>query len=434
VETERVYQPPPLPADSTTPTAPTLEERLRGALASAAGAVGHETLRFTLLVRALPTLAPSAAAGDGAAAAAAEVCGLLAEAAGALVSATQLATKRALCGAPLRAETRAVATAVIAALRSMVAPLAAATSAPKAATGGRGLGDALRAAAARHGDAMLYHAGMVGKAVDRVKLLPRGDVAAARRKLLSAAKVMKVSATEIREEHAGDDFSGGGGGSSGGGGGGGAAAAAAAAVAKTIHEDADEDDDDAADEKVEEYSGAARAAVIEAGIAALKAAFGAMQRALAVVDVVAAPLVAPPTDASGWHTDAASVAARGALDGVAAAAVELEDVIVDVAAAVNDCDARELPVVAEALAPVMTAFEAAIGDAAAVVPPPTVAVDAVLEAFRTSWAAAETAAAALLAVSEGRAAVGNGSGGSGGGGGGGGGGAAAAAAAAAAGK
>lgn len=136
---------------------------LRQALQLQAGRVSHEVARLALVARAPAGADPS----RDAAALVAE----LGDAAALLVSAAQLLTRAGECGRTLRADVRGAVRGVLRAVASATAPLAAGT----AAHGGAG------------GDVLLYHAGLAMRLCDDVKRLPTGDMAAVKRRVLSAA-------------------------------------------------------------------------------------------------------------------------------------------------------------------------------------------------------------------------------------------------------
>jgi hypothetical protein len=154
---------------------------LRDALNLSAGKLSHELIRCTLVLRS-PTVDLPSIVG---------VLPTLTEGAGHFVSAVQLVTAAGACSAALRSDVRTAAGSILMGLVEMFRPLASIPASPPSA---------LRAACARHADAVLRHAGQIDKLCEAVLRLPPDDLQALRRALLSCGKLVKASLAEVAEE------------------------------------------------------------------------------------------------------------------------------------------------------------------------------------------------------------------------------------------
>lgn len=161
-------------------------EELRAALIGQAQRISHETIRFTLVMRSPGSTASAAG----------EVAAVVQDAVSLFVSAIQLSTKAGACGETLRQELRGAAHQIV---RIVMAMMHAAVEVCKR-LGGGGVTDAVLAYL-RQSDLLVQHAGQVNKVCEAAKSLPASDIAAVRRILLSAAKLVKTSVAEICDDH-----------------------------------------------------------------------------------------------------------------------------------------------------------------------------------------------------------------------------------------
>ena len=189
---------------------------------------------------------------------------------------------------------RDVRGAVRAIVRALGAMAGGAAEGLAGAEGGGGGGGGGASMTQRGADAVVAQCGRVISLCDGVKSLPTTPSAAVRRALLSAAKLVKTSALEIKEEQ-------------------GVAAADAPASGAG--------------------AGAGAAAVVIVGLDVLRSTMALLKHSLAAVD---AALDASAPAAAG------AAAAEGDLDHVAEACSVLKDVVIDFAAELNAGDDDEL--------------------------------------------------------------------------------------------
>ena len=343
---------------------------LRQAVLTTAAKVGHEISRFTIVLRAtrdesaIPTLVQE-----------------LAAAVAALVSAVQLLTKPGACGSTLRHDARSLTKSCLRSLMSCFELL--------------GKSSNLAAAISRHADEMLYHAGMVLRATDAMSKLPASDHAAVKRRLLSTAKLVKSSATEIAEEHevdldsltANDPAPQDGAAPA-------ATESASAPASEETSKDANSDnsEDDGDDGDNDEFdgeegsnpalTGSVKRAFLRSGLLSFKAMMRLLKHSIAAVDALA-PLIgtaqsAAPSDGGVDGITAALVSTTlngggaassplspvvAVMDAVAEEASHgLQDAVIDAAAALNDLDA---PALREALTPLTSTVSAIMSAAQA---------------------------------------------------------------------
>lgn len=282
---------------------------LREAFLLACKKLGHEFLRFTLVIR-----ASNADVG-----ALSEVLPGLADAASSVVAGLQLLARPGV-GHTLQGDYRRFGRALTQAVIDSVAPIAPASDGP--------LEVAFVAAQLQR---MLHRAGVVLELVEQAQRLPVSNVAAVRRRLLQLAKLAKSSADDITREHAADGC---------------------AVDDSEVSEEADEDDMDEPPSPE----------LLTSGCDALRATVTAVRTVIALSDAVAradaavaaaepsvdsSSLSPPIGGAASTSNPAASTsgvsAASGVsevawLDRVAQACDEVNDAVVDFAAAVSDND------------------------------------------------------------------------------------------------
>jgi trimeric autotransporter adhesin len=316
----------------------------RRALDGSATALTHEATRLALVVRAAAE-AVAAGGGGGASAesigpASAAAAGTVADAAARFVFAVQLCSAEALRevgagrggggGGEAARSASSLSSAGIfledvrvasGALLRAVAELGQASAltlsavitlrgAPIARGSAGAAARAAREAVLRGAAATGAAAGGVIQASDAISKLPTTPFAAVRRRLLSTARLVRLSATEIREEHSANDC--------------------------------------------ETREGA----VIEAGVGALKATMALVKAALDGVDAAAAarpPPAAPAAPAAGEGSEGGAAAqaltsalaglslaeAEATVDAIASAVQAVHSAVIDLAAAVNDVGEEE---------------------------------------------------------------------------------------------
>lgn len=279
---------------------------LREAFLVACKKLGHEFLRFTLVLR-----ATSADAG-----ALADVLPILAEATTSVVAGLQLLARPG-AGATLQADLRKFGRALTQAVFESAAPIA---SGPLS-------GGVVAAQCQR----MLHRAGLVLQLVEQAERLPVSNTAAVRRRLLQLGKLAKASADDLAREHA----------------------EASAKEPELLEEEDCESGDDG--------DAAASGELISSGCDALKCVAGAVRVVIALFDsaareaaaasavgaaasssAAAVPSPSASTTADGGASDATASKAHqagsaiGWPDQVAVACDLLKDAVVDFAAAVSD--------------------------------------------------------------------------------------------------
>lgn len=267
---------------------------LRESLLGAAKKLGHEFVRFTLVLRAT----------GGAASALADTVPGLAEATATLVAGLQLISKPG-AGATLQADYRKYGRAITQAVLDSVQPIAS----------GEPLSDAVVAAQSQR---MLHRAGVVLQLVDQAERLPVSNAAAVRRRLLLVGKLSKASADDIAREQGGDDDD-------------------------TLEEGSGKDDEEngGAEESDEEDEGAGPdPEALRQGSDALRTTAAAVRVALEASDAVTR------AEAGAASAGAAGSGEPGWPDSLAEVCDALQEAVVDFAAAVSDGEGASEPAAA----------------------------------------------------------------------------------------
>lgn len=319
---------------------------LREAFLVACKKLGHEFVRFTLVLRA--TSADVGALG--------EVLPSLADAESTVVAGLQLLAKPGV-GPTLQEDVRKFGRALTQAILDSVTPIAPASAGPLAS-----------AVVAAQTQRALHRAGVVLQLVEQAERLPTSNVAAVRRRLLQLGKLAKSSAEDVAREHA--DGEGGGG---------------------RLEEEGEgrdgEDEDDPADAECS-------AEVIRVGCDALRTTASAVRVVISLFDTVVrggevgAGAAGGGAAAAGGGGKGASVAGATAAsvsggsvagqgsdlnwpDRIALACDAVKDAIVDFAAAISDNDEiAEASTALQASAARLSAVCAEIASAASVAPGP----------------------------------------------------------------